>query len=168
MEQYAIVYFPNINTEKIDAFREKYDPHWNIIPPHITLVSPFSDFPENQIFEHLKKVTENIKPFQIHLHGLLKTDDHLLFLRVKEGRDEIINVHNQLYSGILSFPEQKYIFEPHITLGEFSAKDSNLEDIAYAEAEIMNLDIHATFDNISLIKGNGVSPAKIVKVFNLK
>ncbi|MCL5438592.1 MAG: 2'-5' RNA ligase family protein [Patescibacteria group bacterium] len=167
MEQYAIVYFPKINLEKINAFRENYDPHWNIIPPHITLVSPFSDIPEDQIFKHLKKVTEDLKPFQIHLHGLLKTDDHLLFLRVKEGRDEIINVHNKLYSGILSFLEQKYIFDPHMTLGKISAKD-NLEDIAYTTAEAMNLDIHSTFDNISLIKGDGVSPAKKVKVFNLK
>ena len=128
MEQYAIVYFPNINTEKINAFREKYDPHWNIIQPHITLVSPFSDISETQIFEHLERVTEDIKSFHIHLLGLLKTDDHLLFLLIKEGRDKIIKVHNRLYSGILNSLEQKYIFDPHITLGEFSIKFNQLDN----------------------------------------
>lgn len=93
----------------------------------------------------------------------MRTDDNLLFLLVQEGRNEISNVYNLLYSGILTSLEQKYIFNPHITLGEFSIEDSQK---AYVEAEGMNLDIHTTFDSIALIKGDGSSPAKIVKAFH--
>src|SRR5258708_14307965 len=102
MEQYAVVYFPKVNTEIINEFRKKYDPHWNIIPPHITLVSPFSNISEYQIVKHLKMVTRNIKSFQAHLHGLVKTDDNLLFILVKEGKEEIVKIHNLLYSEILT------------------------------------------------------------------
>lgn len=164
MEQYAIVYFPNINTEKINAFREKYDPYCNIISPHITLVSPFSDISEDQIFKHIETVTKDMRPFQVHLHGLMKTDD-LLFLLVKEGQEEIVKIHNLLYSGILTSLKQRYIFDPHITLGEFRTKENQK---IYTEAEKINLDIHTTFDSISLIKGDGMSPAKTVKNFDFK
>ena len=78
-----------------------------VIATHITLVSPFSDIPEDKIFEHIETVTKTMKPFQIHLHGLKQTDDHLLFLLVKEGKEGIVKIQNLLYSGVLSSLEQK-------------------------------------------------------------
>jgi 2'-5' RNA ligase len=165
MEKYAIVYFPKINTDKINAFRKKHDPHWNIIPPHITLVSPFSGISEDKLLKHIAIVTKDMTPFQVHLYGLMKTDDYLLFLLVKEGKEEIIKIHNLFYSGILTSLEQKYTFNPHITLGKFDRKDAQK---AYEEAKEIHVDIQTTFYSISLIKGDGMSPAKIVKNFILQ
>lgn len=164
MEQYAIVYFPNINTRKIESFRKKYDPNSDIIAPHITLVLPFSNIPIGEISKHIELVVKGIQPFQIHLQGLMKTDDDLLFLLVKEGKDKIIKIHNLLYSGILSSLEQKYAFNPHITIGEFEISDIQK---AYAEAQKIDLNFKTIFNTITLIKGNGTSPAKTIKEFRL-
>lgn len=172
MQQYAIVYFPNIALDTLNNFREKYDPSWKIIKPHITLVSPFSDISEEAIIAHVNTITKEIKSFPIVLSGLIKSFDHYLFLQVEEGNEKINNVHKKLYTGILAPQLQTTIpFVPHITLGYFGSENNGFNQklyvTAYKEAEGMKLDLQCNFDNVTLIKGDGVSPAKIIKEFNL-
>ena len=100
-----------------------------------------------------------------HLHGLEIIENELIFLLVKEGRDEIMNIHDHLYSGILANLEQQYLFEPHITLGELPPTEIKG---AFEKAEAMNLDFLVRFDKIMLIKGDGTSPAQTVATFELK
>jgi len=171
MERQAVVYFPNINTDKINVFREKYDPQYRIIRPHITLVFPISGISEEQVIEHLNIITtKSIKPFQIEFKGLIRSFDDYLFLLVEKGNEEIIRVHNLLYSGALaSQPRNDIRFIPHITLGAFQTTDGQFNttvyEQAFAEAEELNTGITCNFDDVSLIKGDGISPAKLVKSF---
>lgn len=172
MQKLAVVYFPKINLEKINTFREKYDPDWHIIPPHITIISPVSDTSENQLMEHVDKVIKDLPHFSIRLTGLTKTLDDNLFLQVKEGNDEIVNLHDKLYSGILTpYVQTDFPFAPHITLGYFRTSndtfDNTLYAKAYAEAQDLNFDMICEFDTVSIIKGDGLTPAKIIKTIQL-
>jgi hypothetical protein len=41
---YAVVAYPDLEDEsKIQEFRKKHDPYFQLIKPHITLVFPFPD-----------------------------------------------------------------------------------------------------------------------------
>ena len=171
MQQYAIVFFPKGDLEKIQNFRRKYDPQYKIIAPHITLVSPFSNIPQDQIIQHIDKITKEVATFQISLTGLSKSNDHYLFLLVSEGVERINDLYDRLYSGILSTKKKNdVLFVPHITLGAFG-KNDKLDEKKYKEActevEKMNIDIYCDFNNISLIKGDGHTPAYICKTFSL-
>ncbi|SRR5260221_6282829 len=161
MQKLAVVHFPKINNMEINLFREKYDPGYKIIQPHITLVSPISDISENQLIEHVASVTKDIAPFSIHLTGLIKTADGHLFVQVREGNEQVINVYDTLYSEILSpYIPTDFPFMPHITLGFFGKNDNNtLLEKAYIEARKMNIDITCNFDCVSIIKGDGFTPA---------
>jgi 2'-5' RNA ligase len=172
MQQHAIVYFPHIDLYKLDSFREKYDPDWKIIKPHITLVSPLSGISEELLIAHSETITKEIKSFPIVLSGLIKSFDDHLFLQVKEGNEKIANVHDKLYSGILATHLQIDVpYIPHITLGYFGNENNGfnkeLYEKAYEEAEKMNINVTFSFDNITLIKGDGTAPAIIIKTFNL-
>lgn len=172
MQKLAVVYFPKIELAKINNFREKYDPNWYIIPPHITIVSPVSGISENQLIEHIETLIKGIQPFSIHLTRLTKTFDDCLFLLAKEGNEKIANLHDKLYSGILApYLQTDITFVPHVTLGFFRTKDNNFDEKLYAkasaEAQDLNFDITCDFDAVSVIKGEGVSPARIVKIINL-
>lgn len=172
MQKLAAVYFPKANLDGINSFRKKYDPSSYIIPPHITLVSPVSDISENQLIEHVESTLKDIESFAIHLSGLFKTFDDNLFLQVKEGNDKIVNLHDKLYSGILiPYIPTDFPFAPHITLGYFRTGKNTFDDklyaMAYAEAQALNFDMTCIFDAVSIIKGDGISPAKIVKTINL-
>lgn len=169
MQRLAVVYFPKTNLDKINSFREKYDINWQIISPHMTIVSPLSEVSESQLVKHVEKVTKEIKSFSIHLTGLTKTFDNFLFLLVKEGNEKIVHLHDKLYSEILiPYIPTDYPFAPHITLGDFSKTNDKLLAKAYSEAQDLNFDITCDFDAISIIKGDGLSPAKIVKTINLQ
>lgn len=131
MQKLAVVHFLKINTKEIDAFREKYDPGYKLIPPHITMVSPISDLPEIELIDHVSS---------------------------------IVKLHEKLYSGILdSYIPTDFPFVPHITLGSFGVE----ETLSYREAEKANFDITCEFDEISIIKGDGVSPAIILRTIQL-
>ncbi len=173
MQYLAAVYFPGVSLEEINAFRQKYDPSWNIINPHITLVFPVSDIAENQLLKHIEIITKEIKCFPIKLSGLIKSFDDYLFLQVKEGDEEIINLHNKLYSGILTpYVRTDIPFVPHITLGYFRTADNKFNKELYkkacSEAKKMNINVHDNFDNVTFIKGDGVRPATVIKTFRLK
>ncbi len=173
MEHYAVVFFPQIDTITINNFRQKYDPKYAVLNPHITLIFPFSGIPEEKIIEHLQLVTDDRKSFEIALNGLMKSFDDYLFLLVNKGKEEIYNLHDQLYSGIFENELRSDIpFIPHITLGYFRSKNnefnSRLYETAYKEAEEINSNFKTVFNSIALIRGNGKSPAKTVKTFEFK
>lgn len=170
---FAVVYFPNANLDKINDFRKKYNhKDWEIIQPHLTIVFPINDISADLLQQHIESVANKLKSFPIHLNGLTKSFDDYLFLEAKEGNDEIIKLHSQLYSGMLaSYLRADIPFSPHLTLGHFRTENDDFDkesyDKAYTEASGMNLNINCNFDNINLIRGDGLSPVQIIKTFKL-
>lgn len=172
MEQYALVFFLKNDLEHVQEFRKKYDPQWEIIAPHITIVFPLADLSEESIVTHIEKVTKTIKPFEIRLRGFMKSFDHCLFLLIQEGKEEIIALHDQLYTdSFASYLRSDIHFIPHMTIGYFATKDDQLKrelyEEALAEATSIDFDIVCQFNSISLIKGDAITPAKLVKTFTL-
>jgi 2'-5' RNA ligase len=104
----------------IQRTREKYDPLANCIQPHITIVFPFeSNLSTEEMKSYLSEALNGLTKFCVCLRGI--TGDFregYLFLNVKSGNDQIIELHDKLYSGIL----QKYLcrkvtYYPHLTVG---------------------------------------------------
>lgn len=168
MQQHAIVYFPHVNLDIINSFREKYDPDRKIIKPHITLVQPLSGISEKLLITHLETITQEIKSFQITISGITKSFDNYVFLLIKEGAENIVRMHKKLYSDILdSYLQTDVLFIPHMTIGYFGEgnNDPNNElfQKAYGEAKSLNINLTCNFDEIALIKGDGLKPAKIIR-----
>jgi 2'-5' RNA ligase len=117
----AIVLFPKFNNiETIQTMRQKFDPLANYIAPHITLVFPFeSDWSTQEIGDHVRRAINGVKRFAVQLGGFTGDQpDGYLFLRVKKGNDEIIDLHDRLYSGALQpFLYRKILYCPHVTVG---------------------------------------------------
>lgn len=165
---YALVFRPKIDTFKIDGFRRKYDPHVDLIQPHITLVFPIGDknIDKMALEKHVKDTLKDEKPFKIHLQGLDKSWDHWLNLILKKGNDEVIALHDKLYTGILTpFFRKDLGYIPHIGIGLFVAEnsgykvtdptlqvlDENKYKMALQEAESLDFDYWAELDNLELI-----------------
>jgi 2'-5' RNA ligase len=135
--------FPKFdNGQIIDRVRERYDPLANHVKPHITLVFPFdSEIETNELKQHISKVLFEVTSFEVILKGITPTNDFgkYLFLNIQKGGNEIIELHNKIYSGILQsyYPEwlKGKIFLPHMTLGNFD----NQEDFVAAINETRNI-----------------------------
>lgn len=135
----AIHIFPQFSNQHfIDDIRLKYDPLANLIVPHITLVFPFeSDISIEALAEHLRKSTANFKPFRIVMTGITGAEGEYLFLNVKSGNDQVIELHDKLYTGLL----KQYLFRamtytPHLTVGRI--KDKQKFELALRETEDCN------------------------------
>lgn len=116
----AIHIFPSFQSiENIQEIRNRHDPLSDKIPPHITLVFPFeSSIPHNDILDHIKSVAEHIPPFSLTLRDVTGSGGEFLFLNVKKGNDYLIQIHDDLYKGILeSYRNPHFTYLPHITLG---------------------------------------------------
>jgi len=128
--------FPEFtNVHSINAIRSKYDPLAHLIPPHVTLVFPFeSNVSTEVLVEHVQESMTGLKPFRLVMTGVTGAEGECLFLNVKVGNDEIIQLHDKMYSGLL----QRYLYRsltytPHLTVGR--VKDRQRFESALEETE---------------------------------
>jgi 2'-5' RNA ligase len=117
----SIILFPTFpGLERIQSIRKKYDPLAYCIPPHITVVFPFdSNLTTHQIQQHLTENLFGIKRFGFMLSGFSKDfRNGYIFLNVKKGNAEIIQIHDLLYSGFLKKQlVNRLPYKPHLTVG---------------------------------------------------
>jgi hypothetical protein len=169
---YVLVYYPKFDRktgENIEAFRRKYDPFVDSWKPHIPFVFPVacSEVDEEKLTEHIETVLKNWKPFSIHVGGFTKSWDHWLFLQLKEGNEEAIALHDELYTGILSpYLRRDIEYIPHIGIGLFVRRDAGynvldpkkvefdakLHSQALKEAESLKISSFDTVDRLFLTR----------------
>ncbi len=152
---YALVHYPNIDTKRIDELRVKYDPQIRLIEPHLTLMFPVpKPIGEGNLVRHLESVLRGWQPFLVHLRGLqVSLDDHL-FLLIQEGNTDILRLHDEIYTGLLTDYHRKDIpFVPHLTLGVLN-RDPNEDTRVLEEAKQLNLDYYCMLDRLHLVKIN--------------
>lgn len=113
--------------------------------------------------EHMRAVVSRTPAFDIRLNGVDKWWDHWLFLAVAEGRDEIVALHDALYTGILRpYPLTE---RPYVGLGHF-AMELDMHDLltlrprrldrtrferARREAVALGLDHVGPFDSVQVL-----------------
>jgi 2'-5' RNA ligase len=169
---YVVLYYPKFDKkteENIKAFRKKYDPFADSLKPHMPFIFPVpcTDVEETKLTEHIETVLKNWKPFPIRIGGFGRSWDHWLLLLLKEGNEEAIALHDELYTGILS-PRLRGDIEyiPHIGIGLFVRKDAGynvldpkkvdfdaeLYSQALKEAESLKIDSFDTVDRLVLNK----------------
>ena len=132
----AIHLFPKFsNLHSINALRARYDPLVNLIPPHMTLVFPFkSEIASDALREHVKQSTVGLKPFRIVLADVSGAGDEYLFLNVKLGNDQIIQLHDKLYTGMLrQYLNRSLTYTPHLTVGRIKNKRTFASALAETE-----------------------------------
>lgn len=150
MKERCIMIFPEFsNMEIIDQIRKKYDPLAGHVRPHITLVFPFrSDIKPEQLWEHIRYVLSETKPFKVVLKDIqpVQSFGNDLFLNIEIGKEEIINIHKKLYTGILKTSLPQWLsrggYYPHMTVG----KIENEEDYRTAALEVT--DVKDVFETI--------------------
>src|SRR5581483_4173487 len=150
---YALVHYPKIEADPVNQLRPKYDPHWNVIAPHITLLFSIPEsIGEQRLVSHIEHVLFEQSALPIRLQGLARSwDDHLLLL-VQEGAAELIGLYQALYSGMLAqYLRQDIQFTPHLTLGRFTEQPEKFRK-AFDEAQQLNLDYECVMDRVNLVK----------------
>lgn len=167
VQERTIMIFPQFNNQEIiNEIRKKYDPLYNLVRPHITLVFPFKSSMSDVILsQKLEECLKETVSFPLILQGISRHKDiygNYIFLNVKKGSQEIIKIHNSLYLNI--FGERCcQPFVPHMTIGNLDSADKMEQ--AYDSVKDMDICFATMIEKVSveLIGDNGKSNIIIEK-----
>lgn len=150
--KFGIVAFPSKKIQDLaNTYRKRYDPHYALITPHITLKDAF-DAEASQIDEisnKLQEIASETTPLQIHASRISSfyPTTNAIFFRI-EPTEQLQTFHSKLDQAI-NAGKSKYIFVPHITIAQ---KMSDIEhDDILGQLRMVGVDEKDSIDRIHLL-----------------
>jgi 2'-5' RNA ligase len=96
--------------------RRRVDAQYNSVPSHLTLVFPHR-VRSDALLRHVDTIAGARRPIQVQLAGFAGCQNAWLFARVTRGNDDLIALHDHLYTGTLAAAlDRTSIFVPHVTV----------------------------------------------------
>jgi 2'-5' RNA ligase len=126
--KFGVVIFPSKKLQDlVNSYRKRYDPHYALISPHLTLKNSFeaSEDEAVQLAEKLQQVARNHHAFTIKTSKIssFQPVNNVIYLKV-EPTDELSHLHAEI-THELSQKTLEYSFVPHITLGQNLSNDEH-------------------------------------------
>ncbi|GAB6497462.1 2'-5' RNA ligase [Bacillus sp. UMTAT18] len=114
-----LVFLNNMSLDKIENIRQKHDPLFELIPPHITIAFPFkSDISNDELKSHILNLSRGVGKIEIEFANCITHVRNYLFLEVERGKEQITKLHDILYTGpLLQFLKEDIPYIPHVTVG---------------------------------------------------
>lgn len=115
--------------DQVNSFRMRYDSHYALIPPHITLKEAFEINDEElpTLVKDLREIAQKATPAVIDIY---KVDSfyplsNTIFFKIRE-HESLTFLYDQLHSDPFS-PNSKYGFIPHLTIGQELSDDEHAD-----------------------------------------
>ncbi|MED3563451.1 YjcG family protein [Bacillus xiapuensis] len=126
--KFGVVIFPSKGLQDtVNSYRKRYDPHYSLIPPHLTLKSAFEVTEDDvkQVADKLQKIAGNHYPFQLKTSKIssFQPVNNVIYLKVEptvELNDLQVEINHELNQ-----EASEYAFVPHITLGQNLSNDEH-------------------------------------------
>ncbi|MFC7062824.1 YjcG family protein [Halobacillus seohaensis] len=151
--RYGIAVFPPKRIQdEANSYRKRYDPHYALIPPHITVKEPFEAEDsqiDNEIIPELKRIAKHSKPFKFNINKVssFSPATNTIYLKVNPS-EEIVSLNEKLHEGVL--PDNKeYSFVPHITIAQ-KLSDEEFSDV-YGRLQMLKFDLEEKIDRFQLL-----------------
>jgi 2'-5' RNA ligase len=137
--------------ERANSYRMRYDSDFAMIQPHIKLKRPFTieDEDIDTLENHLEELTSEIEPFSISFHRI-KTffpTSPVIYMGIQNPK-HIVSLHQKLNSNLL-YREEKYVFTPHLTIGQDMIGDE-FHDV-YGRLKMIQLNLSSRIDRMHLL-----------------
>ncbi|MBL5768719.1 YjcG family protein [Heyndrickxia sporothermodurans] len=150
--KYGIVMFPSKKLQDlVNSYRKRYDPHYALIPPHITLKHVFesSDDEIKTVSRKLNQLSKQHHPMKIHVSKVstFQPVNNTIYFKV-EPTPELEQLNKELYSE-LPGEEPEYSFVPHITIGQKLSNDEH-SDI-YGQLSMVGIEHEEVIDRFHLL-----------------
>lgn len=118
--QFCIVIFlPTELNDIIKPIREKYDPSYNEIDPHVTLVFPFeTNKPLNEVVSIIQREIDKLSVFDINLSTVedFYPEFPIIYWLVEQS-EELKKLYFEITNSLeLTIPHEKYV--PHVTVAQ--------------------------------------------------
>ncbi|WP_100011501.1 YjcG family protein [Lentibacillus sediminis] len=149
---YGIAIFPTKQIQdEANSYRKRYDPHYALIPPHITLKEQFeaSDSLIDELVTELKRIANDTDPFTININKVstFAPVTNTIYLKV-EPIQELIDLQEKMHQG--DFPDnQEFSFVPHITIAQKLVEDEYSD--VYGSLKMRQFKLEDEIDRFQLL-----------------
>jgi 2'-5' RNA ligase len=157
--QFGIAVFPSKEVQDIaNSYRKRYDPHYSLIQPHLTVreKEEWSDEQLRHAVAHLERAAQGLTPFAIHFNrfSTFYPVNNVVYMALSDT-EPMQRLHDAVCSGELAEPERAYLYNPHLTVGREMNSDE-LHDVL-AGLRQTPLDLTVRVDRFHLLyeTGNG-------------
>ncbi|WP_409274478.1 2'-5' RNA ligase family protein [Neobacillus sp. SCS-31] len=150
--RFGVALFPTKQLQDwVNSYRKRYDPHYALIAPHLTLVNAFESSEEEAetLAKKLRDASEKHEPFSLRTSKISSFHpvNNVIYLKV-EPSEEIIALHKEL-NDIVNSPDQAYKFVPHITIGQKLSDDEHFD--VYGTLKMQGIDHEEEIDRFHLL-----------------
>jgi 2'-5' RNA ligase len=150
--KFGVVAFPSKKLQDVaNSYRKRYDPHYELITPHMTLKDAF-EVDENQIkdvVEALSGIVKRHQPFKLRATRVSSFSPLTNTLYFKIDPDPgILGLHEDLHKDFFG-SQPKYSYVPHITIAQ-KMSDSEHADI-FGQLKMVGIDHEEIIDRIHLL-----------------
>lgn len=150
--QVGIVVFPSKKLQDFaNSYRKRYDSHYSLIPPHLTLKSSFeaNEKQLTEISKELERIAKIHKPFTLKTNKISSFHpvNNVIYLKV-EPTAELDQLFQDINSGHFGNPPE-YAFVPHITIGQ-NLSNSEHADV-YSQLRLQKIEHTETIDRFHLL-----------------
>jgi hypothetical protein len=108
----------------IELVRKEHDKlYFGAVDAHVTFVFPIDGVDESELIDHVQRQAAEVEPIDLTLRSaqVVKDDSNSYwhtFLVPSEGNDEIVNLHDKLYTGRLEPKLRRDVpYIPHVGVG---------------------------------------------------
>ena len=150
--KYGIVAFPSKKLQDLaNAYRKRYDPHYALITPHMTIKDVFEadDKEIKQVAEAIREVVRKHNPFELQVTKVstFAPITNTIFFKVTPN-EEILSLHKDLNEDFFG-GNTEYSFVPHITIAQ--KLTSGEHDDIIGQIKMFGVDHTETIDRIHLL-----------------
>ena len=151
-----VLFLPQPEPDPVVTLRRQFDPLFESLRAHITLVFPFeSDLSPDALRRHVEDAVYGSGPITVRLaevtgaRDVVDADLRYLFLNVKRGNDALVKLHDRLYRGPLEpYVSREFPYTPHVTLGRLNGNTAFRAALQVASSAAIAFE--ATLDTVTV------------------
>jgi 2'-5' RNA ligase len=128
----GIAVFPSEEVQEyVNSYRKRYDPHYRLIQPHITIreAEDWTDLQLEEATDQMERITAGYAPFTVRFNRFSSffPVNNVIYLGI-EDKESLMKLYMAVCDGPLSEPEKPYVYNPHLTIGQDMNSDE-LHDV---------------------------------------
>ncbi|MFC0213101.1 2'-5' RNA ligase family protein [Paenibacillus chartarius] len=151
--KFGIAVFPSKEIQDLaNSYRKRYDPHYSLIQPHLTIREK-EDWSEEQLrhtIPKLERAAEALAPFTIHFNRFSSfyPVNNVVYMALSDT-EPMKRLYETICSEELAEVKRAYSYTPHLTIGQEMNSDE-LHDVL-ASVKAKPLDLSSRIDRFHLL-----------------
>ncbi|MDQ1913052.1 2'-5' RNA ligase family protein [Paenibacillus sp. GD4] len=151
---YGLAVFPSSEIQEFaDRYRKRYDTHYSIIKPHLTLREKelISEEQLEKGISYLTEAARKLEPFILHFNrfSTFYPANNVIYMALADP-EPMQKAYEVLCSGVLQEQAKPYAFTPHLTIAQ-ELGDDELHDVL-SSVRKQPVDFRCTVNHVVLLR----------------